>query len=135
MPVSNFHRVLTISEGGRRLTASGPLPAPDDDTEEIRVFAVVTQQPDQGKPEPADDRTPFAVTCHGEATRNAAELRAAAEANERTWFFERETVFGAFREGWARGTAIALEFQHDGDVETYSWSAWVWLETAPAVNP
>lgn len=129
MPVSNFDRILTISEGGRKLSASGPLPVPDDDVKEVRVFAVVTQQPVQGKPEPGDDITPFAVTCHGEATRYGAELRAAG-ADERTWFFDGRTAGSAFRDGWARGTAIALEFQDDGDFETYSWSAWVWLETA-----
>lgn len=135
MPVSNFHRVLTITEGGRRLEASGPLPVPGYDIHEVRVFAVVTQQPVQCKPDRGDDATPFAVTCHGEATRSGAELRAAEKA-QRTWYFHGKAAGGGvFREGWARGTAIALEFQDDGDFETYSWSAWVWLEAGPDVDP
>jgi|SRR5689334_19924865 hypothetical protein len=134
MPVSNFHRVLKVTDRGRRLAASGPLPLPDYDIKEIRVFAVVTQQPGPCKPEPGDDTTPLAVTCHGEATRSGDALRAAAAA-ERTWDFDERTAFGEFREGWARGTAIALEFQDDGDFETYSWSAWVWLEIAPDDDP
>ena len=132
-PHSNFNRVLTISKAGDRVTASGTLRLPDDDTEEIHVFGVVTQEPLESKP--AADRTPFAVTCRGNVKVERAELRDAAEGGQVNWSFCADAVADTFRLGWARGTAIALEFEKNGDIETYSWSAWVWLEPETVSNP
>jgi hypothetical protein len=45
------------------------------------------------------------------------------------WFFDAKiTGRVAFHKGWARGTALALETKKNGDLETYTWSQWVWLE-------
>ncbi|HYX83504.1 MAG TPA: hypothetical protein VE777_00910 [Gaiellales bacterium] len=143
MPYPRFHPRLNISNDGTRLRAAGPLPIPDYQTEEVRVFGVVTQEPAGCMPKRRDDckgddedRVPPAATCHGEATRKGADLQAAENGEPGTWFFEADVVGGAsFRRGWARGTAIALVFQRDGDIVTYSWSAWVWLEPEVEANP
>jgi hypothetical protein len=124
MPHSNFDRRLDVIDNGRGLTASGPLPIEDDD-ESVLVVAVVTQQP--AGDEPADDAEPAAVTCHGRVHLDEARLRAAG-ANA-VWSFNAQTIGGGvFRTGWARGTALAVTTKTNGDLETYSWSAWVWLK-------
>jgi hypothetical protein len=130
MPVSNFNRILNASADGRELTAQGPLEDPDDDVHSMRVFAVVTQPPVSGVPQPDDTDDPVAVTCHGEVELTHAELRTrASSAGGDGWSFDARTVGNLqFKTGWARASAFALEVQANGDIETYSWSAWVWIK-------
>ena len=49
-----------------------------------------------------------------------------------TWSFSAEAVGGGqFTNGWARGSALALLIKANGDIETYSWSMWVWIDRGP----
>ena len=62
----------------------------------------------------------------GEAHMTAVELRAAGPTP--IWQFSEQTVNnGVFEVGWARGSALAITIKTDGDIETYTWSEWVWL--------
>jgi hypothetical protein len=133
MPVSNFNRILNASADGRTLAACGPLPDPDTDVHSVRVFAVVTQSPVCGEPQPGDTDDPIAVTCRGEVHLSKAEWQsAAAMSGGAQWSFQADTVGPLqFKQGWARGSAIALEAKANGDIETYSWSAWVWITRSP----
>jgi hypothetical protein len=130
MPVSNFDRILNASADGRTLDASGPLPDFEADGHSLRVFAVVTQPPLSGEPQPGDTDDPIAVTCRGEVHLSKTEWQsAAAMSGGGQWSFHADTVGGLqLKNGWARGSAIALEAKANGDIETYSWSAWVWIK-------
>ncbi len=134
MPVSNFHRVLTAVAEGREVRTAGPLDPPDPDSSSLRVFAVITQPP-RGNcaPDPDDPDEPNAVTCHGEVHLDNAQWKSAtAAAGPGDWSFDAFTVGGGqFKSGWARATAFALETKLSGDIETYSWSAWVWINRSP----
>jgi hypothetical protein len=131
MPVSNFHRVLQVHNDGWELHAAGPVDPPDPDSVSMRVCAVVTQEPLSRKPSPKDNNVPPAVTCNVDDELTKEEWVAAAAVGGPGWTFKAPTIGGQFREGWARGTAFALETKLNGDIETYSWSAWVWLERNP----
>jgi hypothetical protein len=120
--------VLKVFGGGHGLTAAGPLTV-DDDMFAVRVSAVVTQAPQD--PRTDANPTPPSAICHGDVHITHADLGAirADPGAESTWTFDAETAPSSpeFFTGWARGTAFAVVTTTDGDLETYSWSEWVWL--------
>jgi hypothetical protein len=134
MPVSNFHHVLKASPDGTILKAAGPFSYTEVGVHSVHVFAVVTQQPLQCKPAEGDNDDPSAVTCRGNVhlKPDAQNQWTTDGSGTATWSFDAHTVGGGqFKDGWARGSALALLIKTNGDIETYSWSTWVWIDRGP----
>ena len=123
-PGTHFDGKLDIQKNGYAVYTSGPFEI-DDDMHSIRVVAVVTQQPQDDFVEGKESPT---AICHGDVHLDAAKL-AALPGTQGRWDFSADVPAGGtpFQQGWARGTALALVVKKNGEIETYSWSQWVWL--------
>jgi hypothetical protein len=124
MPPSNGW--LVFGElNGQMIKASGPLGDIGPDVVRVEVRTVVTQRPRAGKPADYEARVP-APTVEGSQHVDEAILLGA----DPWWEVEMPiaAASGQFEPGWARGTAVALLVSTRGEIETRSWSRWIWLD-------
>ena len=119
-----------LREGGR-VRLRGPLTGVTDE-DEVWVAAAITQQPGApgpdgaGRPSRSGPARATGVTCRGFQllTAGSAALRS------RTWQFEATVPDDQkMAEGWAQAKAYAIVFQANGEVTSYEWAEWVWLES------
>jgi hypothetical protein len=104
--------------------AEGPIGSlGDDEPRTIVVYGVVTQKPEDADP-PKEDEEPKAATAS-----NYVALEVRPGLVPLKWSFDAKVVDEdtPFKAGWARGSAYAVVTESNGDIETYTWSEWVWL--------
>src|SRR5262249_23492126 len=65
MPYPNCSPKLTVTNGGRTVTLTGPLEPPDDDLESTHLFAIVAQAPESGEPNGSPE-DPSSATARGD---------------------------------------------------------------------
>jgi hypothetical protein len=127
VPHSNFADVLTIEQNSGNLIVNGPFgfdPAADGDVISVVVTASVAQAPESDH---AGEQQPQGVTCSGIFDPSGAYETALQTPR---WEFAAAPVGGAFRAGWAYGTATLIYQRTGGAIEQYVWSQWVWLRPA-----
>jgi hypothetical protein len=155
-PNTHFNRDVTLKEDGT-VNVSGTLedPDPEEDPNQVVVFAFVTQHQDSGNGNaksvtvagearlyPVKDATGnqdkwwLASRDPNEEVPTHDELEAALNADpprSQTFHYtlRKSTGWGfdapqnGLIKGPAFGTAVSLTFKKDGTIETYAWSGWV----------
>jgi hypothetical protein len=111
-----------LTDGGRTVKAGGPLGSIGPAVESVEVRTVITQYPGPDRPNGDDSRAPTAT---GTSEVSGREFNSANP----WWEFTASRVKnGPFDDGWARATAVALIVWTNGEIETRSWSRWIWLD-------
>jgi hypothetical protein len=127
VPYPNIYALHHIPPGGGKVVLAGPLQDwYEEDLKRTRVFAFVTQDPTRDRAIPQsirDDEPSKTATARG-------DLEFGAE--DHVWTLEAVSVGDgpAFEPGWAFVTAVAVNFNKHGQLQTYSWSRWSYLSEA-----
>jgi hypothetical protein len=127
VPHSNFADVLTIEQNSGDLIVNGPFafdPAADQDVTSVIVTASVSQAP---ATDHAGEQQVQGVSCSGVFNPDGTYESAIQTPR---WEFAASPENGAFRTGWAYGTATLIYQRSSGAIEQYVWSQWVWLRPA-----
>jgi hypothetical protein len=124
VPYPNIYALHHIGDGGGSVVLAGPLQDwYEEDLKRTRVFAFVTQDPtlDRTTPTSIHDDEPF----HTATAQGDLEFG----VDDHVWTLEATAVGDGptFRPGWAFVTAVAVNFNKHGQLQTYSWSRWSYL--------